>query len=74
MQLEPQTGLVQVPRAQFEGHPVAEAGVALAFHHTAALGLHHLGVNLQAHLDAHACREHTRDVTAADTAGGWGWG
>lgn len=68
-QLKAQTGLVQVPRAQLEGHPVAEAGVALARHHTAALRLHHLSVNLQAHLDTHTCREHTRCVTAADA--GW---
>lgn len=68
-QLKAQTGLVQVPRAQLEGHPVAEAGVALALHHAAALRLHHLSVNLQAHLDTHTCREHTCCVTAADAQG-----
>lgn len=69
-QLKAQTGLVQVPRAQLEGHPVAEAGVALTLHHTAALRLHHLSVNLQAHLDTHTCREHTCCVTAAGARGG----
>lgn len=58
LQLKLQTGLVQKMGAEFEGHPVVQVWVVFDWNHTTTLGLHHLSVYLQIHLDTHTWITH----------------